>query len=194
MHASGAITRKLGPAWKQSIGHTATQSVYLHWMHDSVTDEGGNTLLAELVRRSRLYHFNYQLAALYSKKALAQSHTEHQQLVRALRDHDPDAAADAVRRHVESALETVRILQHLAGVRGGLRGDHREVPSIRRAVSCLFGCARRICVSVSYSYTPRSALRPSRPALTYLTSSGQRRNFSPRRRTSQPTRFALYAD
>src|ERR1700704_48001 len=37
MHSSGSITRKLGPSWKQSTGHTSTQSVYLHLMHDSVT-------------------------------------------------------------------------------------------------------------------------------------------------------------
>ncbi len=106
------IQRTLGERGSGMMGNARHDLVELNdRFHDSVTDAGGNTLLAELVRRSRLYHFNYQLAALYSKKALAQSHTEHQQLVRALRDHDPDAAADAVRRHVESALETVRILR-----------------------------------------------------------------------------------
>src|SRR6187551_470723 len=37
MHSSGSMTRKLGPSWKQSTGHTSTQSVYLHLMHASVT-------------------------------------------------------------------------------------------------------------------------------------------------------------
>src|SRR6185436_11482633 len=37
MHSSGSITRKLGPSWKQSTGHTSTQSVYLHLIHASVT-------------------------------------------------------------------------------------------------------------------------------------------------------------
>src|SRR5687768_15095059 len=37
MHSSGSITRKFGPSWKQSTGHTSTQSVYLHLMHCSVT-------------------------------------------------------------------------------------------------------------------------------------------------------------
>ena len=31
------MTRKLGPSWKQSTGHTSTQSVYLHLMQASVT-------------------------------------------------------------------------------------------------------------------------------------------------------------
>src|SRR5690606_26489024 len=37
MHSSGCMTRKFGLAKKQSMGQTATQSVYLHWMHASVT-------------------------------------------------------------------------------------------------------------------------------------------------------------
>src|SRR5690606_20622427 len=37
MHSSGSITRKFGPSWKQSTGHTSTQSVYLHLMQFSVT-------------------------------------------------------------------------------------------------------------------------------------------------------------
>src|SRR5574337_442742 len=30
MHSSGSIAGKFAPSWKQSIGHTSTQSVYLH--------------------------------------------------------------------------------------------------------------------------------------------------------------------
>src|SRR3990167_2479856 len=37
MHSSGSITSILGPSWKQSTGHTSTQSVYLHLMHLSRT-------------------------------------------------------------------------------------------------------------------------------------------------------------
>src|SRR5574337_1266890 len=37
MHSSGSIAGKFAPSWKQSIGHTSTQSVYLHLMHLSVT-------------------------------------------------------------------------------------------------------------------------------------------------------------
>src|SRR3546814_5474407 len=40
MHSSGSITRKFGPSWKQSTGHTSTQSVYLHLMQFSVTTKG----------------------------------------------------------------------------------------------------------------------------------------------------------
>jgi hypothetical protein len=31
------MTRKFGPSWKQSTGHTSTQSMYLHLMQFSVT-------------------------------------------------------------------------------------------------------------------------------------------------------------
>src|SRR3989475_12763195 len=37
MHSSGSITSMFGPSWKQSTGHTSTQSVYLHLMQLSVT-------------------------------------------------------------------------------------------------------------------------------------------------------------
>src|SRR6185312_4138127 len=37
MHSSGSIARKFGPSWKQSTGHTSTQSMYLHLMQFSVT-------------------------------------------------------------------------------------------------------------------------------------------------------------
>src|SRR3546814_3644240 len=40
MHSSGSITMKFGPSWKQSTGHTSTQSVYLHLMQFSVTTKG----------------------------------------------------------------------------------------------------------------------------------------------------------
>ena len=36
----GRSSRKFGPSWKQSTGHTSTQSVYLHLMHDSSDDVG----------------------------------------------------------------------------------------------------------------------------------------------------------
>src|SRR5579872_4088528 len=37
MHSSGSMARKFGPSWKQSTGHTSTQSMYLHLMQFSVT-------------------------------------------------------------------------------------------------------------------------------------------------------------
>src|SRR4051812_11825628 len=37
MHSSGSITSIFGPSWKQSTGHTSTQSVYLHLIQASVT-------------------------------------------------------------------------------------------------------------------------------------------------------------
>src|SRR5690606_312232 len=57
MHSSGSITRKFGPSWKQSTGHTSTQSVYLHLMQFSVTTKGmegsrcGNEILEQASRR-----------------------------------------------------------------------------------------------------------------------------------------------
>lgn len=51
MHSSGSITRKLGPSWKQSTGQTSTQSVYLHFMHASVTTKVMSSFqVAQLVK------------------------------------------------------------------------------------------------------------------------------------------------
>src|SRR5690606_31362709 len=53
MHSSGSITRKFGPSWKQSTGHTSTQSVYLHLMQFSVTTKGmGRIFVPETARHS----------------------------------------------------------------------------------------------------------------------------------------------
>src|SRR3546814_15971048 len=37
MQLSGSMTRKFGPSWKQSTGHTSTQSVSLQLLQFSVT-------------------------------------------------------------------------------------------------------------------------------------------------------------
>src|SRR5262249_34796433 len=47
MHSSGSMTSMFGPSRKQSTGHTSTQSVYLHLMHDSVTTYVMKKRLAE---------------------------------------------------------------------------------------------------------------------------------------------------
>src|SRR5204863_6154142 len=51
MHSSGSMTRKLGPSWKQSTGHTSTQSVYLHLMHASVTTNAIDRILCAYRQR-----------------------------------------------------------------------------------------------------------------------------------------------
>src|SRR5258706_16103596 len=55
MHSSGSITSMFGPSRKQSTGQTSTQSVYLHFTHDSVTTyviKGGLSPGARGVKRT----------------------------------------------------------------------------------------------------------------------------------------------
>src|SRR4051794_19907950 len=56
MHSSGSMTRKFGPSWKQSTGHTSTQSMYLHLMQFSVTTKviPNTSLSASLCHRLRI--------------------------------------------------------------------------------------------------------------------------------------------
>src|SRR6187401_2144487 len=72
MHSSGSMTRKLGPSWKQSTGHTSTQSVYLHLMHASVTT---NAIGQSLLRIRPVFRVRYSArtleAALHRRHVVA---------------------------------------------------------------------------------------------------------------------------
>ncbi|HZV52950.1 MAG TPA: GntR family transcriptional regulator [Candidatus Dormibacteraeota bacterium] len=74
--------------------------------HDLVIEAAGNPMLMALIERSRLYHFNRRLAALYTEEELARSQDQHLRLVRALRDHDPEAAERVTHEHLETSLQT----------------------------------------------------------------------------------------
>jgi DNA-binding GntR family transcriptional regulator len=75
--------------------------------HDAIIAASGNRRLAKLIRQNRLYYFNYRLAALYSDEEVATSRAQHEQIVRALLDRDPQAAEELTRKHVEGALALV---------------------------------------------------------------------------------------
>src|SRR5690606_22928657 len=63
MHSSGSITSMFGPSWKQSTGHTSTQSVSLHLMQASVTTKVMNDSgLERLPKQPILRHLARQLA------------------------------------------------------------------------------------------------------------------------------------
>jgi DNA-binding GntR family transcriptional regulator len=76
-------------------------------VHDAVFRAARNPMLAELIVRSRLYYFNYQLASLYSKEDLLRSHGEHVEVMQAIVSCSADGAESAMRRHLEHSLEFV---------------------------------------------------------------------------------------
>lgn len=75
--------------------------------HALVNRAAGNNRLADLIERSRLYHFNQRLATLYTADELATSSEQHLALIDAVTSRDADRAEHIVRDHVQSALAIV---------------------------------------------------------------------------------------
>lgn len=75
--------------------------------HDAIVDAAGNTRLRDLNDRNSEHFFNFRTAALYTDaEALAAVRT-HGEIVRALLDREPDAAANAAHEHVLQALDVL---------------------------------------------------------------------------------------
>lgn len=79
---------------------------YNQQFHDTVVESCGNSRLAEAIRRSREYYFNYRIAAVYTAAEVAQAIGEHQAIGQAIQRRDPEAAERLTRAHVHQALAT----------------------------------------------------------------------------------------
>ncbi len=78
---------------------------YNQEFHDTVVESCGNTRLAEAIRRSRGYYFNYRIAAVYTAAEVAEGIAGHRAIGQAIRRRDGDAAERLTRAHVYEALE-----------------------------------------------------------------------------------------
>ena len=78
---------------------------YNQQFHDTVVESCGNTRLAEAIRRSREYYFNYRIAAVYTAAEVAEAVGGHRAIAAAIRRQEPDAAERIARAHVHEALE-----------------------------------------------------------------------------------------
>jgi len=78
---------------------------YNQQFHDTVVESCGNSRLAEAIRRSREYYFNYRIAAVYTAAEVADAIGGHQAIGRAIQRREPDAAERLARAHVHEALE-----------------------------------------------------------------------------------------
>jgi DNA-binding GntR family transcriptional regulator len=78
---------------------------YNQQFHDTVVESCGNSRLAEAIRRSREYYFNYRIAAVYTQAEVAEAISGHQEIGRAIQRREPDAAERLARAHVHEALE-----------------------------------------------------------------------------------------
>jgi DNA-binding GntR family transcriptional regulator len=75
--------------------------------HEAIINACGNPLLADLCRRSRLYYFNRRVAQLYTDDEAAHSRAQHERLLAALGERDPDAAERITREHIDTALGVI---------------------------------------------------------------------------------------
>lgn len=80
--------------------------------HAVIADSSGNPLLSEAITRLRPHMPLYRL--LFKSGFAEESHTEHDAIVQALRSHNPEAAALAMRLHIENARS--RIDQYFQGL------------------------------------------------------------------------------
>lgn len=78
---------------------------YNQQFHDSVVEACGNSRLAEAIRRSTEYYFNYRLAAVYTAAEVAAAIGGHLAIGQAIQRREPEAAERLARAHVHEALE-----------------------------------------------------------------------------------------
>src|SRR5512141_679345 len=79
-------------------------------LHEMVTEAANNPYFQRLADGHRFYTFNHQVAARYDDGDIAESDAQHEQILRAITDRDPDAAERVARDHVGLALRV--ILEH----------------------------------------------------------------------------------
>lgn len=92
-----------------------------------------NARLKELSESTRLYYFNYRLAASYSLEELRESRRQHREIAQALLQGDGDRATALVREHIQTALDVALVklgfardrgeISQYEPIRGGLAPD-----------------------------------------------------------------------
>jgi len=92
--------------------------------HQTLYRACGNGLLADVVFDFYGYALEYRRLALVRKNAIAQSVTQHQEIVDALRTGVPDAAVAAMRHHLDQVHRTTRAVMKPAR----RRPDGRRTP------------------------------------------------------------------
>jgi DNA-binding GntR family transcriptional regulator len=73
--------------------------------HMAIVDAAGNERLAQLVRQSQEYFFNFRVARLYSDEETIEAVEDHGAILAALLERDADRADRLAREHVVRALE-----------------------------------------------------------------------------------------
>lgn len=78
--------------------------------HGTIFKASGNRRLQAEIIRTNEYYFNMREATLYTDEEMAASAHQHEEMVKALQDHDGDQAERIARAHIREALAV--ILRH----------------------------------------------------------------------------------
>jgi len=81
-------------------------------LHEMITEAANNPYFQRLADGHRFYTFNHQVAARYDDDDIAASDAQHEQILRAVARHDPDAAERVAREHVQLALQIILDRRH----------------------------------------------------------------------------------
>jgi DNA-binding GntR family transcriptional regulator len=88
-------------------GQLSVRVEHNEMFHNQLVAIAGNQRLASTLAHNRNFAFNRQVASLYTPDDLAVSATQHTRLVEAVLARDGDAAEQAAREHIQSALEII---------------------------------------------------------------------------------------
>jgi DNA-binding GntR family transcriptional regulator len=80
--------------------------------HQMITQAANNPYFQRLADANRFYTFNHQVAQRYDDVDVAESDAQHQQIVQAIVERDPDAAERVARLHVQLALTLILERHH----------------------------------------------------------------------------------
>jgi len=80
--------------------------------HSLIYSSGRNDLLAKIAADVYSYALEFRTVALKEELSTVRSFREHQQIFRALSNHDPDAAERAISAHVDSIFKSTLMMQN----------------------------------------------------------------------------------
>jgi DNA-binding GntR family transcriptional regulator len=80
--------------------------------HQMITQAANNPYFQRLSDANRFYTFNHQVAQRYDDHDVTESDAQHEQIMRAIVNRDPDAAERVAREHVQLALEVILERHH----------------------------------------------------------------------------------
>lgn len=106
------VFARSGGAGDHDVRANRLDMVYDATFHDRIAELGGNPWLRESLARLRSHLHMYRL--YHHAGQAAATKPEHVAIARAIADRDPDAAAEAMRVHLQTAME--RIDSVFAGV------------------------------------------------------------------------------